>query len=108
MEQKNDCVGRRDQEAAQQACILREAFAQGKTCIKTFRCSNALRWRRPNENEVIALMEATHGKHAPVLQQAWECLEPGEVDWRDVPMEAPNIQGDRRHAATDIQEGGKE
>lgn len=89
MEQRNDCVADRNKELAEQACILREAFAQGKSIGKTFRCGAALRWRRPNENEVIALIESTHGKHAQVLQQAWECLETGEVEWRDVPM-APN------------------
>ena len=88
-----DCVEKREQNLAQQACIAREAFAQGRTTGKTFRCSSALRWRKPNNNEVVALMEATHGKHAPVLQQAWECIETGEVDWRDVPMETPNVQG---------------
>ena len=90
MEQRNDCVADRDREQAQQACILREAFAQGNALGKTYRCSNAHRWRRPNKSEIVALMEATHGKHAPVLQQAWECLETGEVEWRDVPM-TPNL-----------------
>jgi len=52
---------------------------------KTFRCGNTLRWRRPSDDEITALIEATHGKHAPVLQQAWECIETGEVEWRDVP-----------------------
>ena len=55
---------------------------------KIFQRTNALRWRKPNENEIVALMESTHGKHAPVLQQAWECLETGEVEWRDVGKEA--------------------
>lgn len=74
-------------DVAQNAAILREAHSQGWTTGKAYRCSNALRWRRPNENEIVALMESTHGKHAPVLQQAWECIETGEVEWRDVPLE---------------------
>jgi len=90
MKQKNDCVAERSREAAQQSCILREAFAQGKTTGKTYRRSNALRWRRPNKDEIVALIESTHGKHAPVLQQAWECIETGDVEWLDVPLEVPN------------------
>ena len=55
------------------------------TLWEKFKCDGEMRWRRPNQNEIVALMESTHGKHAPVLQQAWKCAETGEVRWLDVP-----------------------
>jgi hypothetical protein len=47
---------------------------------------NAVRWRKPHPDELRALTESTHGKDAPVLQQAWSCVETGEVEWKDVPI----------------------
>jgi hypothetical protein len=55
--------------------------------IKTIKCTPELRWRKPSENELIALVERTHGKDDLVLQQAWVCVETGEVEWRDVLVE---------------------
>lgn len=51
-------------------------------------CTGVLRWRKPNRDPVVAVMEATHGKYDPVLQQEWEDIDTGEVEWRDVPMDA--------------------
>jgi hypothetical protein len=36
------------------------------------------------------LMEGVLGKHNPVLQQKWTCIETSEIQWRDVPLETPN------------------
>jgi len=58
-----------------------------QSTTKTFKLTNALRWRKPHGDPMQALIESTHGKDAPVLQQAWQCVETGEVEWRDVPME---------------------
>ena len=55
--------------------------------VKTYKCTNQLRWRKPNDDPMTALVEATHGKDAPVLQQAWQCIETGEIDWKDVSSE---------------------
>ena len=52
----------------------------------TYKLSNSLRWRKQNDNELVALYESTHDKHAPVLQQAWQCIETGELKWIDVPL----------------------
>lgn len=46
-----------------------------------------LRWRKPHPDPMQALVEATHGKEAPVLQQEWHCVITGERQWRDVPKE---------------------
>ena len=53
----------------------------------TYKLSNSLRLRKPNETEIIALFESTYGKYAPILQQAWQCIETGEVKWIDVPLQ---------------------
>lgn len=53
----------------------------------SWKATAALRWRKPNQDELIALMESVNGKSDCVLQQAWQCIETGEVNWRDIPVE---------------------
>ena len=65
--------------------------AMPTACVKTYKLSNSLRWRQPSDNELVALVEATHGNPAPILQQAWQCIETGEVDWRDVPLHQKDL-----------------
>ena len=50
---------------------------------KTYKCSNALRWR---QYDVYDDHARGYRKSELVLQQAWECVETGEIEWRDVPM----------------------
>ena len=54
---------------------------------KTYKCTAPVRWRQPKQDDYIALLESICGKSMPVLQQAWECIETGEIEWRDVPIE---------------------
>jgi hypothetical protein len=42
--------------------------------FRTFRCGSEVRWLRP-----------PHIFGLSILQQAWACVETGEVEWRDVP-----------------------
>lgn len=75
----------RDRDEAQKAWILRQLSSQGKVATKTFRCSNMLRWRKQTEDSYRSEPEC--GKYDLVLQQAWECIETGVAEWRDVPIE---------------------
>ena len=93
-------------ETTERPVVRSIACSEGASCIatsvsviesKTFKAVAALRWRKPNPNEAIALVESTHGKYAPVLQQAWQCIETGELDWRDVPLvDFPNVASEGR------------
>ena len=48
---------------------------------KTYKCTCPLRWGEPR----IDIYTITgYAKDLPVLQQAWECVETGEIEWRDV------------------------
>lgn len=47
----------------------------------------ALRWRKPKADALTELFDAFQGRDTWILQQAWECQETGEVEWRDVPKE---------------------
>ena len=40
---------------------------------RTMKISNVLRWLKTED--------------APILQQAWVCIETGEIEWEDVPTE---------------------
>jgi hypothetical protein len=73
-------------------------LASSDFVIRTWQAASAIRWRKPHPNEYRALIESTHGKYAPVLQQAWQCVETGEIDWRDVPMvDYPNAESIHHH-----------
>mgnify|MGYP007100062991 CR=1 FL=1 len=85
-----NCYQDAKQKEAIEQCMNREAFSRGLRTVKSWRCEPELRWRKPNENEIIALMEGVLGKHHPVLQQKWTCIETSEIQWRDVPLETPN------------------
>ena len=50
--------------------------------IKTFQCTQAIRWLTIPGQEIVATFMG--GPHA-TLQQAWQCMETGEIEWRDVP-----------------------
>ena len=52
---------------------------------KTYKCTAPVRWRQQAVYDIYA--GAGFMKSVPVLQQAWECVETGEIKWRDVPME---------------------
>jgi len=52
---------------------------------KTIVLTNGLRWRKPALDPIEALLDAVNGKDSWILQQAWQTLETGEVEWRDVP-----------------------
>ncbi len=49
--------------------------------FKTIRQTNGLRWYYPN------------GINGPkILQQAWDCIEDGSIEWKDIPLEIPKIE----------------
>lgn len=54
--------------------------------MKTYKLTSSLRWRLPDTNECIALIESIHGKEMPILQQAWQCIEDGSIEWKDVEL----------------------
>lgn len=41
--------------------------------MKTWKITSGMRWVKNEDNSVT-------------LQQAWTCLETGEIEWRDVPI----------------------
>ena len=51
--------------------------------VKTYKCSYPVRW---GQYDVYDDHARGYRKSVPVLQQAWECVETGEIEWRDVPM----------------------
>ena len=51
---------------------------------KTYKCTAPVRWRQYTFYDDHA---REYRKSELVLQQAWECIETGEIEWRDVPME---------------------
>jgi hypothetical protein len=63
--------------------------ASGLTAIpldlKTYVATASLRWKR--QTDPFAGMMEAFGHVPRVLQQAWQCLETGEHEWRDVPTE---------------------
>lgn len=54
--------------------------------IKTYKITPSLRWRLPDTNEYVALTESIFDKGMPILQQAWQCIEDGTIEWRDVEL----------------------
>lgn len=50
--------------------------------IKTIRATMGLRWSSPSA-------AAAGGGHK-ILQQAWECIEDGSIEWKNVPLEIIN------------------
>ncbi len=54
----------------------------GEVGTKTVRPAALLRWVRDRSCFVADIL----GPRQKKLQQAWECLETGEVEWRDVPL----------------------
>ena len=55
---------------------------------KTYKCTAPVRWRKYDiYNDNIYAVITGHGNTKLALQQAWECVETGEIEWRDVPME---------------------
>lgn len=87
----SNCYQDAKQQEAIEQCMNREAFSRGWRTARSWRCEPELRWREPNENEIIALMEGVLGKCSPVLQQKWTCIGTSEIQWREVPLEASNI-----------------
>ena len=57
-------------------------FLLAQQNVRTWAPVHGIRWcRRPGRSFLgVATFER-------VLQQAWQCRETGEIDWRDVPME---------------------
>ena len=52
---------------------------------KIWQATMRLRWRKPDADPIMALMDAVNGRESLILQQAWTELATGEVEWRDVP-----------------------
>jgi hypothetical protein len=55
----------------------------GTPPLQTLRCTNALRWKKQMFQAAPILGMGNQN----ILQQAWQCIETGEVVWKDVPVE---------------------
>jgi hypothetical protein len=55
------------------------------THTKIWNATMSLRWRKPDADPIVALLEAMHMKESRILQQAFVEIATGEVEWRDVP-----------------------
>ena len=53
--------------------------------MKTFKATNSFRWVLVHKGKVTINMVGgleNGTNYAQFLQQAWQCIEDGEVDWR--------------------------